>query len=141
MFSGLVERMNEDVASPFNYTGSKFHLLDEIRKNLPEEHSGVFWDLFCGGGSVFVNLAKDFDVIYANDKIAELIEFYETMVVLKFSGLKLLLEMVKSEIFDKDSFVKVRDRFNEKRDVIDFFALCSSCTNNMMRFNKKFGFN
>ena len=37
----------------------------------------------------------------------------------------------------------MRETFNQEGaiDPFKFFSLCSSCTNNMMRFNKKFLFN
>ncbi len=41
----------------------------------------------------------------------------------------------------KDHFLKIREEFNIDGNPYKFFALVSSCTNNMMRFNKSFKFN
>jgi DNA adenine methylase len=141
MFAEFMDEVRENVASPFNYTGSKFHLIEQIRQNLPEKHSGVFWDLFCGGGSVFVNLADEFDLVVVNDRIKELIQFYKIIESNCWEDLEEIVQRKVVDKRDKEGYLALRERFNEFRDPTDLFVLCSSCTNNMMRFNKKFGFN
>jgi site-specific DNA-adenine methylase len=42
---------------------------------------------------------------------------------------------------DKDAYLKLRDSFNDNKSPQKLWALMLSCTNNMMRFNKKFKFN
>src|SRR5574344_1815734 len=45
----------EMINPPFNYTGSKFKLLDQILPLL-DYNKEYFIDLFCGGGSVYTNV-------------------------------------------------------------------------------------
>lgn len=54
------------IETPFNYTGSKFKLLDQIVPEMDYTKSN-FIDLFCGGGSVYTNIVDKFDKIVAND--------------------------------------------------------------------------
>jgi len=132
--------MTEYLKSPLNYTGSKFNLLPEIKNNLPKDRT-ILYDLFCGGGSVFVNLLPNYQTIYANDILIPLIRLYNFLQNNKWED---VIELISSEKIDKDSqeqYVKLREDFNLTGDFIKFFILVCSCTNNMMRFNKKFEFN
>jgi site-specific DNA-adenine methylase len=54
------------------------------------------------------------------------------------------LKIIKSFAIDKESqqqYLRIREEFNNNPNPYQFFALVSSCTNNMMRFNKSFKFN
>ena len=62
------------IETPFNYTGSKFKLLEQILPEMDYTKS-YFVDLFCGGGSVYTNVFDKFDKIIANDIIKDLMEF------------------------------------------------------------------
>ena len=133
------EEQDEIIPSPFNYTGSKFKLVKTLRSHFPTE-SGSFYDLFAGGGSVFVNNLF-FDKIYVNDKIKPLISFY---TYLQKTPWEEVIESIKKKNIEKndpEAYCKLRHRFNKNSSYIDFFILICSCTNNMMRFNKKFKFN
>ena len=48
------------IETPFNYTGSKFKLLEQI---LPEfdYNKPYFIDLFMGGGSVYTNVVDKYE--------------------------------------------------------------------------------
>ena len=48
------------IETPFNYTGSKFKLLEQL---LPEFDytKPYFVDLFCGGGSVYTNVVDKYE--------------------------------------------------------------------------------
>ena len=132
-------KRDEIIPSPFNYTGSKFKLVKTLKSYFPKE-SGSFYDLFTGGGSVFVNNLS-FDKIYVNDKIKPLIEFYQYLQKTPWED---VLKIIKSANISKDdpeAYSELRNRFNESGSCIDFFILVCSCTNNMMRFNKKLKFN
>lgn len=131
----------KDIPSPLNYTGSKFKLLKYIRENFPKQHSGIFWDIFCGGGSVFVNLSNLLNQVIANDIIKELMAFYDLISKTSWNELQKFIQERKIPYDNQDIYNTLRERFNKERNPIDFFILCCSCTNNMMRFNKKFEFN
>jgi DNA adenine methylase Dam len=129
---------------PTNYTGSKDRLMNQLLTIFPHPN-GVdkFYDLFAGGLAVSINCC--YDKVIANDIITPLIEFY---INLQRAGQTKtvedeILKILESKI-DKDSqeeFVKLRAEFNQTKDPYQFFSLVSSCTNNLMRFNKKFEFN
>ena len=59
--------------SPFNYTGTKFFELEELFQYFPKGCDTIV-DLFCGGGSVFINAG--YKNVIANDIIKPLIYFY-----------------------------------------------------------------
>lgn len=133
------QQKDEIIPSPLNYTGSKFKLVKTLKSHFPSE-SGSFYDLFTGGGSVFVN-CQSFDKIYANDKIKPLMDFYKYLQQTPWESVLKNIETRNIPKDDQEAYLGLRKRFNEDRDFIDFFILVCSCTNNMMRFNKSLGFN
>ena len=126
--------------SPFNYTGTKFFELEELFQYFPKDCDTIV-DLFCGGGSVFIN--APYKNVIANDIIKPLIYFYIALKDYDINDILEILEKVKIPKNDQEEFLRVRKTFNDEGaiDPFKFFSLCSSCTNNMMRFNKKFLFN
>lgn len=129
--------------TPFNYTGSKYKLLEQIYNQLPNssEYDNVI-DLFVGGGSFSINFPVN-KYIICNDVIAPLIYFYNSIKSLTFDE---LLENITKTIISKDDPIKygeIRTLFNDSGaiDPYMFFNLVCSCTNNMMRFNKSYKFN
>lgn len=126
--------------SPFNYTGTKFFELEELFQYFPKDCDTIV-DLFCGGGSVFIN--APYKNVIANDIIKPLILFYIVLKDYDIETILKILEEVKIPKDDQEEFLRVRKTFNDEGAInpFTFFSLCSSCTNNMMRFNKKFLFN
>lgn len=129
---------------PTNYTGSKDRLMTQLLTIFPHPN-GVerFYDVFSGGLAVSVNCC--YDNIISNDIITPLIEFYINLKKAADSNtVDLEIEKILNCKIDKDSqeeFINLRTAFNESKDPYQFFSLVSSCTNNLMRFNKKFEFN
>ena len=129
----------EILKSPLNYTGSKQNLIDQLNQYFPKDVD-TFYDLFCGGLSVSMN--TDYPKTIANDVVKPQVQFYQ---------LNKSAESVDSEIstildiaIDKENqeeYNRIRKVFNETQNPYLFFALVCSCTNNMMRFNKKMEFN
>lgn len=129
--------MENFLQSPLNYTGSKYKLLSQLLPYFPKTERII--DIFTGGGSVMANV--DYPSIVANDIITPLIQFYQWLQTTDWTT---VIETVKSRNIPKDNqeaYLQLRERFNQSKDFIDFFILVSSCTNNMMRFNKSFLFN
>lgn len=133
--------------SPFNYTGSKFKLLPVLEQYLPVGDF-VLYDICTGGGSIAVNFANKFQNVVANDVVTPLMQFYRWLQVTDFDNCMSIIQHrnlpAMKSLPDNDiqaKYLALRQRFNEQRDFIDFFILVSCCTNNMMRFNKKFEFN
>ena len=62
------------IKSPFNYTGGKYKLLDQLLPLFPDKVD-TFYDLFAGGANVAVNVkAKK---IIANDIQHQIIQFLQ----------------------------------------------------------------
>jgi len=129
----------EILKSPLNWTGSKHLLIEELKKHFPDPTKvNTFYDVFCGGLSVSMN--TDYKKTIANDILRPLIDFYVNLQTAD----EYEIERIKSKAIDKtskDQYNEVRKKFNETKDPYLFFALISSCTNNMARFNKKMEFN
>lgn len=129
---------------PTNYTGSKDRLMTQLLTIFPHPN-GVdkFYDVFTGGLSVSINSV--YTNIIANDVITPLMEFYVNLKSAADSNdVDAEIERILEFKIDKDSqeeFLKLRTAFNESGNPYQFFSLVSSCTNNLMRFNKKFEFN
>ena len=125
--------------SPLNFTGAKDKLMTVLLDHFPKDVD-TFFDVFAGGLSVTVNC--DYKNIVANDIIAPMIEFYKEFqrnpVDEDFVNTVANIAISRT---DQDEYNRVREEFNETQDPYLFFALVSSCTNNMMRFNKKLKFN
>ncbi len=130
--------------SPLNYAGSKHDLMGQLIKHFPKKESvEVFYDVFAGGLSVSIN--TNYKKTIANDIIKPLIGFYHNLNSASKKGLiDNEIEQIKSFAINKESqedYYKIREEFNNTNDPYLFFALVSSCTNNMMRFNNSFKFN
>lgn len=130
--------------SPLNYTGSKTELIEQLTNYFPEKNSvNNFIDLFCGGLSVTIN--TDYNSYISNDIITPLINLYKEMYEYSLNN---NYEDFKSNILSKkinkdnpSEYSTLRNSFNNSNDPYEFFSLVSSCTNNMMRFNKSMKFN
>ena len=72
VFSGEKKKLN--ISCPFNYTGGKFKLLEQLQPLFDEKE--VFLDLFAGGGNVGINSSSS-KVIFndMNENLIDLIEF------------------------------------------------------------------
>ena len=127
---------------PTNYVGSKDKLMPQLLEHFPK-NVDTFYDVFAGGLSVSIN--SPYDRIIANDIITPLIQFYQSLQFMSLNNWEEKeIEIIQSFKIDKTSkeqFLKVREEFNQDGNPYKFFALVSSCTNNMMRFNKSFKFN
>lgn len=121
-----------------NYTGSKFKLLDQILPEMDYTKS-FFVDLFAGGGSVYTNVVDKYDKILVNDVIKDLIGIHKGLVDND--------EIIEDTKFwcslkeDQIGYHLLRDSYNAYKTPEKLWALMLCCTNNMVRFNKSFGFN
>jgi len=126
------------INTPFNYTGSKFKLLEQIIPEL-DYNKDYFVDLFCGGGSVYTNVVDKYKKVLVNDIITELIGIHKGLIVSNDIIEKTKLLCPNKE--DSQEYAELRNSFNENKSPEKLWALMLSCTNNMMRFNQKGGFN
>jgi len=128
------------IESPFNYTGSKYDLLPQLQNYLPKVYNDL-WDVFCGGGSIFINLMRNGLKTHCNDIVTPLIQFYQFLQSNDWKTIEETLLARNISDSNHEAYNELRKRYNDKRDCIDFFILVCSCTNNMMRFNQKGEFN
>ena len=121
------------VKTPFNYTGSKYKILDQLLP-LFDYNKQNFVDLFAGGGSVYTNILNKYNKIAVNDIIGELIEIQKKLVTDNniINDVKKLV--VDKE--DKEGYLELRKNYNENKSPEKLWALMLCCTNNMIRFNE-----
>jgi DNA adenine methylase Dam len=126
------------IETPFNYTGSKFRLLEQL---LPEMDytKNYFVDLFCGGGSVYTNIIDKYDKVIANDIISDLIGIHKSL--LESDSIVEETKKLCPGKSNKDGFMSLRSDYNDNPTPAKLWALMLSSTNNMMRFNQKFKYN
>lgn len=126
------------IETPFNYTGSKFKLLNQILP-LMDYTKPYFVDLFCGGGSVYTNILDRYEKVFVNDIISDLIGIHESLL-----NDDSIIHSTKSLCpgkNNKSGYYSLRDNYNSSPSPDKLWALILSCVNNMIRFNQKFKFN
>lgn len=138
------------IKSPLNYTGSKFKLLDQLIPLFPSD-TKVFADMFTGGGNVGVNVKAD--KVVCNDILEHTITMYQ---VFKEYDTQYILDEIYKTIEEyglssnnQEQYIKIRADYNQlyinksdkfKQSIL-LFIVIRCCFNNMLRFNKKGGFN
>jgi DNA adenine methylase Dam len=122
----------------FNYTGSKFKLLEQL---LPEFDyiKPYFVDLFTGGGSVYTNVVDKYEKLIVNDVIKDLIGIHQCL--LDSDDIIAETKTLCPSKGNPELFGKLREDFNLNPTPAKLWALLLSSTNNMMRFNQKFKYN
>lgn len=130
------------IKSPLNYTGGKYKMLDNLFDLFPQ-NIDTFVDMFAGGFNVGIN--ADANKIICNDHINYLIELYE---YLKDTETKKIISDIKKRIkefdlsLDNDTgYKRLRERYNKKKNIIDFFVLICYSFNHQIRFNNSHEFN
>ena len=121
-----------------NYTGSKFKLLDQLLPKF-DYTKPYFIDLFTGGGSVYTNVLDKYDKIVANDVIKDLVDIHKG--ILESDDIISKTISLSPTKGDKESFLNLRESYNNNPTADKLWALMLSSTNNMMRFNLKFKYN
>jgi DNA adenine methylase Dam len=127
------------IEPPFNYTGSKFKLLNQLVP-LFDKGPGRFVDLFSGGGSVYANVAGLYQEVVANDIIADLVST-QRLLLEDPEGMIARTRALASPKDDQQAYLALRASYNSEPTPEKLWALMLCCTNNMMRFNRDFKFN
>lgn len=124
--------------TPFNYTGSKFKLLEQL---LPEfdYNKPYFVDVFAGGGSIYTNVVDKYSKIVVNDVIGDLIGIHEMLSI--SDDIITETKTLCPQKGNPEKFSELRNSYNEDPSPAKLWALLLSSTNNMMRFNQKFKYN
>jgi DNA adenine methylase Dam len=127
------------IETPFNYTGSKFRLLEQLLPEMDYTKS-YFVDLFCGGGSVYSNVVDKYDKVIANDIISDLIGIHKSLLESDD-----IIEETKSLCLNlkesQEEFLKLRKDYNDNPGPAKLWSLMLSCNSNLIRFNQKGKFN
>jgi len=126
------------INTPFNYTGSKFKLLEQILPKLDTDKK-YFIDLFAGGGSVYTNILDKYDKVLVNDVIEDLIGIHKSL--LESNDIINSTKLLSNTKEDQEAFLKLRDSYNSDKSPDKLWALMLGCTSNLMRFNQKGFFN
>jgi DNA adenine methylase len=158
---------NSTPVKPFlKWAGGKSQLLEQIKKNLPEElTSGSikrYIEPFIGGGAVWLHLAQLYpiDEFFISDVNAELVLSYKTIQT-NVEELITLLEIIQGKYLSlneekrQEYFYYTRLQFNSQREQLDFqnydkswiertaqiIFLNRTCFNGLFRVNSKGNFN
>lgn len=121
-----------------NYMGSKYKLLDQILPEMDYSKS-QFIDLFTGSFVVGANVVNKYDRVISNDIIKELIGIHRG--ILEGDDIIENTKLICPDKNDSESFLKLRESFNNDKTPEKLWALILSCNSNMMRFNKSLLFN
>jgi DNA adenine methylase Dam len=127
------------VNPPFNYSGSKTRLLDQILP-LFDYNKEYFIDLFVGGGSVYTNILDRYKKVLINDVIGDLIEIHKKLS----TNPQIFIETVRNLAKTKENqklYLDLKESYNKEKSPEKLYALMLSCTNNALRFNRSGEFN
>lgn len=127
------------IQTPFNYTGNKFKLLEQIIPEL-DYSKGNFIDMFAGGGSIYTNVLDKYKKVLVNDIIKDLIKIHKSIsesdeIIEKTNSICSTLKE------SKEDFLNLRESYNKKNSPEKLWALMLSCNSNLIRFNQKGEFN
>lgn len=130
------------IKSPLNYIGGKYKILEQIYEVLPEEVD-TFVDLFAGGFNVGIN--SNAKKIICNDQITYLIDLFQYLAQNNINDIisninKIINEFSLSQQ-NTEGYNLLRNRYNETKDIKDFFVLIFFSFNHQIRFNSKLKFN
>lgn len=135
--------MDKVFVPPIKIQGIKTKIVPLIQKHVSLSGDSVWIEPFMGSGVVGFNIAAQ-EAIFA-DINPYLIDFYNRIKAGDITSrhVRSFLEQEGRllEAGDEDYYYRVRDRFNEKHDALDFLFLNRSCFNGMIRFNKNYEFN
>ena len=126
------------IESPINYMGSKYKLLDKLIPLFPTDVDN-FYDVFTGGGSVYLNMIDRYKTVYSNDILTDLIEIHKNLPKQSFLDDAIAYSTPTKE--SQEEYIALRLSYNTDGGADKLLALIWSCNSNMMRFNSKFEFN
>lgn len=162
-----IKTAEDQAVKPFlKWAGGKTQLLDAFERRFPPELAdhrlSNFVEPFIGGGAVFfaVNKKYEFETAYICDNNEELVLAYR-VVKTKVNALIDAIRVLEINFFEipeeerPSLYYKIRERFNNDKDTIDFQNYHSSwiqrtaaliflnrtCFNGLFRVNSQGGFN
>ena len=139
-----MEYKKEDlIKSPLNYVGGKFKLLPQILSLFPD-NINTFYDMFCGGCNVGVNIKAN--KIVCNDKEQVVINLMNDWKQINSNqALRLLEETIdkyKLSKTNEEGFKNIRNDYNRgEQSWHMFYAMLTNAFNYQIRFNKNGEYN
>ena len=131
------------IVPPIKCQGIKTKLVPWIRAVVPDNFTGTWIEPFMGSSVVAVNVQPSKAVLA--DSNPHLVCFYQAVSTSQITpqSTRTFLEREGKLLSktDGEHYYKVRDRFNENSEPLDFLFLNRSCFNGMIRFNRKGEFN
>jgi len=130
------------IRSPIKYTGNKYKLLPQILKHFPEDIE-VFLDLFCGSGTVAINVKSDAavcnDISFPLINLLRYLQRHSPEEIM--DGIKGLIMKYQLSRENKPGFENLRKSYSKTQSPLELFTLICYSFNSLMRFNSKGGFN
>lgn len=130
------------IKSPFNYIGNKHRLLSQILPLFPRKID-TFYDVFCGGLDISVNVSADKKI--ANDINYFVIEILEMFKNTDGSGLLQNIDNIINKFNlskdNKESYYEFREYYNKNKDPLLLYVLMCYSFNYQFRFNSNHDYN
>lgn len=131
------------------WSGSKRSQASKILTYFPKEIH-TYYEPFCGGASVLNRLLHS-DIKVNNYVCSDLnqglidlwneIMYHPEQVIMHYATLWHELNIDEDKQRKKEYFTKVRDRYNQEHNPLDFMFIMRTTTNGMPRYNNKGEFN
>lgn len=131
--------MKKIFVPPIKCQGIKTKLVLWILKNMPRMDKGIYIEPFLGSGVVAFNVLPERAILA--DSNPYIIEFYQGLQKKKYTSRE-IRNFLRSEgeklAREGDAYYyRVRQRFNQDHNPIDFLFLSRACFNGLIRFNGK----
>lgn len=128
--------------SPMGYTGNKYKLLPKLMPLFPE-HVTHFYDVFCGGLTVALNVNAEKTTV--SDVATRVIAIYKTMQNEGDNFLTLVDNVLSRFSVTPDNeagYMALRDEYNKTQNSsVMLFSLIVSAYNSLVRFNSEGEYN
>ena len=135
--------MLKPTAPPLKTQGIKTKLTPFIASRIAWDWQGRWVEPFLGSGAVLFNIRPPRAL--AADTCAPVINFYRALQSeqITAAGVEVFLraEGERLRVNGAAHYYRVRERFNELGDPLDFLFVSRACFNGLMRFNRKGNFN
>ena len=130
-------------APPIKIQGIKTKLVPFIADHVDWDGRGRWIEPFLGSGAVLFNLQPQRALV--SDTCAPLIDFYQGIQQGRITPVSVEVFLrAEGDLLRREGeahYYRVRERFNDSGDPLDFLFLNRSCFNGLVRFNRGGGFN
>ena len=151
-------KSDKTIVSPITYMGNKKRLIDNGLISMFPKKIHTFIDMFSGSGIISMN--TNADKIIMNDIDTHLIELYELFkthtaeciiehIEKRIQEFGLATETTKRYVYKdmdkiqqyKDGYIRLRDHYNQNKNILDFCTLMYFSFSQQFRFNSDGDFN